>query len=607
MSALGKEVAIDDRLVIGNANQIVELGCNQNIQRKFPATQTSSSSIQWNNILSLGQFAVLDPRFVVEYQVQVEFDTAQFQIPPGVQVTYAGAVSGGGVAIVDPTPHIVKATGLVYNVPNVCFAPYPLSRNTSTISLMLNSVETNTNLQQHFALNREWIVDAHDRVERAGTAPDYLDNCVVMPDQLVLNTALATNPPTVDYKNIPNQPNTHLSASAKKSRASFVPDSVAITAAGATTYYAVYTIREPVFISPLSVKPGPALANVQSLQLKYNIDASNNLQGMLSLGNQFVNTAGTAALKLASTGLKCSLIGNANLYIDVLSVDEALTGKIPEIAYYDYHFLEYNNTSLPLADNGITAKIAGTKSTNGYKLTTMPKYWMCRIMPQLNGIAATNSCAGLVVDQITIQLGSLGIYTLYQQQLYQCFKNNTGYLDLSFNAWVEMGCPMLLNVSVDVSSSQGIFQGITGTGGLMWSVDITYNTQNWKNTGAALFSNITGTPIGGNFYVYEAFVQAGSCAIGQGSCSFRSTTMSENEFLVATDKGMVSNRSIQSASGEKGGSFFGSLRGILNGAHQVVRTGAQALQHPMVQKGLQALAGSGVSGGEITHSARRRR
>jgi hypothetical protein len=228
-------------------------------------------------------------------------------------------------------------------------------------------------------------------------------------------------------------------------------------------------------------------------------------------------------------------------------------------------------------------------------------------MPQLNGIQATNSCAGFIVDQITIQLGSLGIYTLYQQQLFQCFKNNTGYLDLSFNAWVEMGCPMLLNVSVDVSSSQGIFQGITGTGGLMWSVDITYNTQNWVNTGSAAFSNITGSSIGGNFYVYEAFVQSGSCAIGQGSCSFRSTTMSENEFLVATDKGMVSNRSIQAASGEKGGSFFGSLRGILNGAHQAVKTGAQALQHPMVQKGLQALAGSGVSGGEITHSARRRR
>jgi hypothetical protein len=602
-SVLGKQVALDDRLVIGNANQIVELGCNQNIQRKFPATQTSTSSIQWNNILSLGQFAVLDPRFVVEYQVQVQFDTRQFQIPPGVQVTYAGVTNAGGTAIVDPTPNIVKNTGGVFNTPTVSFAQYPLSRNTSTISLMLNSVETNTNLQQHFALSREWIVDAHDRVERAGTAPNYLDNCVVMPDNVVLNTALNVAP-TVSYNNIPNQPNTHLNASGKKSRASFVPDSVTVTAT-AGLYVAVYTFREPVFISPLSVKPAPALANVQSLQLKYNIDASNNLLGMLSLGNQFVNTV--SAIKLAQTNLQCSIVGNANLYIDVLSVDEALTGKIPEIAYYDYHFLEYNNTALSLLDASIAAKITSTKSTNGYKLTTMPKYWMCRLMPQLNGIAATNSCAGFIVDQITIQLGSLGIYTLYQQQLFQCFKNNTGYLDLSFEAWVEMGCPMLLNISVDVSSSQGIFQGITGTGGLMWSVDIQYNTQNWVNTGAAAFSNITGTSTAGSFYVYEAFVQAGSCAIGQGSCSFRSTTMSENEFLVATERGMVSNQSIKASSGEKGGSFFGSLRGILNGAHQAVKTGAQLIQHPMVQKGLQALAGSGVSGGEITHSARRRR
>jgi hypothetical protein len=613
MSVLGKEIAIDDRLVIGNANQVVELGCNQNIQRRFPATQTSSQSIQWNNILSLGQFALLDPRFVVEYDVAVQFDLAQFQILPGLLVTYPGAGSTGATVVIDPTPNLIKTnptTGI--NVPNIVFADFPLSRCTSTIALMINSVETTTNLQNLLALNREWIVDAHQRVELTSTVPNYLNVSPVNPDQLVW-TSITANPTTCVVSVVPNQPNTHASASQYKSRASFVPKADSVKNVNGTIYTAVYRFREPVFASPLTTKNAPALANVQSLQLKYNLDNSQNLQGMLSASNQFVQNAG-GINKLALTNLKCSLdststtgVSNAQLYIDVLSVDEALTGKIPEVCYYDYHYLEYNNTSLTLTDNSVQTLKEASMSTNGYKLTTMPKYWFCRIMPQINGTVATNSLAGLIINQITIQLGSLGIYTLYQQQLYQCFKNNSGYLDVSYGQWVNMGCPILLNISVDVSSSQGIFQGITGTGGLMWSVDINYSTNNYVQTGVGNYSNITGANNAGQFYAYECFAQAGSCAIGQGSCSFRSTTMSENEFLVATEKGMMSNKAVQTMAGEKAGSLFGSLRGILNSAHHIAKTGAQALQHPMVQKGLQALAGSGMSAGALTHSTRRGR
>lgn len=619
MSVLGKQIAIDDRLVLGNANQVVELGCNQNIQRKFPATQTSSQSIQWNNILSLGQFALLDPRFVVEYEVAVTFDVSKFQILPGIMNIYPGAGATGATAVVDPSPNIIKvnpATGV--NVPNIVFADFPLSRCTSTIALMINSVETTTNLQNLLALNREWIVDAHQRVELTSTVPNYLNVSPVNPDQITW-TDIASNPTTCSVQVVPNQPNTPASASQYKSRASFYPKS--LSAVFNTSFYtAVYVFREPVFASPLSTKSGPALANVQSLQLKYNLDNSKNLLGMLSASNQFISLNGLAnplAAPLSLAGLSCALEGspapvavavaNAQLYIDVLSIDESLTGTIPEVAYYDYHYLEYNNTSLSLTNNTVQTATAASLSTNGYKLTTMPKYWFCRVMPQINGTVATNSLAGLVIDRITIQLGSLGIYTLYQEQLYQCFKNNTGYLDLSYGQWVNMGCPMLLNISVDVSSSQGIFQGITGTGGLMWSVDITYNNSNWLQTGIANYSQVTGATNAGQFYAYECYVQAGSCAIGQGSCNFRSTTMSENEFLVTTEKGMMSNKSVEAMSGEKAGSFFGSLRGILNSAHHVAKAGAQAFQHPMVQKGLAALAGSGMSAGALTHSARRRK
>jgi hypothetical protein len=147
----------------------------------------------------------------------------------------------------------------------------------------------------------------------------------------------------------------------------------------------------------------------------------------------------------------------------------------------------------------------------------------------------------------------------------------------------------------------------------MWSAQITFGNSNYKQTGATNYSQLVGgTDPNATFYIYEAFVQSGSCAIGQGSCSFRSTTMSENEFVVASDAGLVSNNAVKTSQGVKGGSLFGSLRGIFNGAHSVLKTGAQALQHPIVQKGLSALAGSGMSGGgmsggDITYSTRRRK
>ena len=612
MSSLGKEVALDNRLLVGNANQVVELGCNQNIQRRFPATQTSSQSIQWNNILSLGQFALLDPRFVVEYDVEVTFDIAQGQILPGLLVTAPAAMAAATV-VIDPTPNIIKssiATGL--NVPNICFAEFPLSRCTSTISLMINSVETNTNLQNLLALNREWIVDAHQRSELTSSCPNSLTVSPVLPDQVVFDQI--TNPAAAVVSIVPNQPNTHMSASKYQSRASFVPKPTSISNVG-SVFKVVYQFREPVFASPLTTKNAPALANVQSIQLKYNIDTSSGLQGMLSASNQFVKAAGANDVKLSLAGLSCSLnsgtgatgVQQAQLYIDVLSVDEALTGKIPEICYYDYHYLEYNNSPLALADNAILTAVPATLNTNGYKLTTMPKYYYLRIMPQINGTVATNTLAGFQIDQITIQLGALGTYTLLREQLWQCFKNNTGYLDLSFGQWEQMGCPICLNMSVDVSSSQGIFQGIQGTGGLMFSVAVNYNARNYLQTGAPLFSAITGATVAGQFYAYECFVQAGSVAIGQGSCNFRSTTMSENEFLVATERGMISNKAVQTSAGDSGGSFFGSLRGVLNSVHHVAKGAAQALQHPMVQKGLSAIAGSGMSGGSVVQGRRSRK
>jgi hypothetical protein len=264
---------------------------------------------------------------------------------------------------------------------------------------------------------------------------------------------------------------------------------------------------------------------------------------------------------------------DANLYIDVLSVDEAFQGRIPEITYYDYSYIELNNTKVTLPAT-IAAAIEPNPNTNGYKLTTMPKYYSVRVLPQLNGATATNTYAGLPITQITINLGSLGTYTLYEEQLFQCWQNNSKRNDINFNQWQAMGTPILINPSIDLSSSNGIFQGVSSTGGIMFSATLTINNNNYVRSGATNYSNITGATSGSVFYIYEAFIQSGSCAIGQGSCSFRSTTMSENEFLVASDAGMVSNSAVKTSQGVKGGSLFGSLRGIFNSAHSALKTGS---------------------------------
>jgi hypothetical protein len=478
---------------------------------------------------------------------------------------------------------------------------------------MINSVETTVNLQNYLAINRECIVDANQRNEMYSTCPSFCDVAPVMADQVILTSALTGNVPMTfsSFGLIPNQPNTPFYASQGKSRASILPISVVQVGNSGTLYKATYRFREPVLISPCTLQSSAALANVQSIALKYNLDASNNLLGMLTCANQYVNAIDGFAPTV--TNLSVSIGSEAQLYIDVLSVDEAYQGRIPEISYYDYSYLELNNTpvNLPAA----IATIANpTKTTNGFKLTTMPKYYAMRIMPQLSGTAATNTLAGLPITQITIQLGSLGNYTLLEEQLFQCWQNNSKRNDINYAQWVAMGTPILLNPSVDLSSSNGIFQGVTQTGGLMFSATVTFNNDNYKQSGAANYSQLlgAGAATAAQFYIYEAFVQVGSCAIGQGSCAYRSTTMSENEFLTASDAGMVSSSAIKTSQGEKAGSLFGSLRGIFNGAHNVLKTGAQALQHPVVQKGLSALAGSGmsgggVSGGDITYSTRRRK
>lgn len=613
MSNLKKQVALSSDLCFAESRMVVELGANQNLRQEYPATVANNNGITFTNILALGQNSVISSQMQIQYQLSVNFDVSQGQIPPGVQVTF-GANPAGCAAVIDPNPFVpfVSTDGTITNIPNLFFRKLPMS-SVSTAALQLNSVETTVNLALNLASNSAWAIDDV-------AASKWCSGCPNMDAKGVLNAS----PVYIDTTNLVAggplhawAPTTTSSDSLgapyavnKKSNAAWLPVSIS-AGGGAGQFVAVYQFTEPVLVSPLTYKDGaPALCNVQNFQLKYTFDNSQNLTGMLVAGDQFVNATkqlipvGYAGGKLSLTNLKVafSSVDNTKLYVDTLSVDEAISGRIPEIAHYDYHYIENNQTSLSLVD-AIANPADRTSTTAAFRLATLPKYWICHIAPQYQSLVPTNNLTGFRIKNIQVQLGNLGQYFLRQQDLYNCFVKNTGLISITQQEWIFMGCPLILDVATDLSSSQGMFSGIENTGGLSWNVSITYDNYPYTVGGTAItanYSNLTGATNAGQFYIYEMFVLQGVCSIGQGSCVYKSSTMSEAEFLDRVDKdGFVSNEHLAATVG--GGSLFGKLKSVFNTAHQVLKTGAQAIQHPIVQKGLSMLAGSGMSAGSMRH------
>ena len=563
------EVALDTRLVVGDATQVIVEGAAQNLPRQIAATQVSSSVISWNNILSIGENVLIDTNWFVEYQVAVKFDNS------------IDTINGHGLVL----PNVLangSALAPLYsaaspNDPNVAFAQYPLSRITNSISLQFNNVETTNNESILQNVAREFILDFHKRKDLASSCP----------------TALYVSPNTPDQVQaiVPEQPTTPYWACRGQSRASVVCDGV--VASGGNLYTATYTIREPIFISPLSLHNQAALANIQSINLRLNLDASNGLQGML----QVPTIAGQAPPTVAQ--LSVSIV-SASLYLDYLTVDVSKTGMLPKIAYYNFEFPEFNQTPFTKLVNTIGTTVVNFPSTttNSYKLTTMPKYYYCKVSPQVQGISCANNMCGLPITQMTIQFGSFGLYTFYREQLWQCFKKNTGFLDMSFAQWVANGTPIVLQPAVDITSANEIFTGKMGDSGIMFQNSIQCSNENYVNSGLTNYGDVGANPTLVNWYIYEVFVNSGSCQIGEGSCVFKNSTMTENEFVAASQDDLVSADALKaSQGGAEGGSFMSTLKGVLHNARHVVRTGASALQHPTIQAGLSALAGGSIKHG----------
>lgn len=573
------QVAIDSRLILENPTQIITTGAAQNLPRYIPATSVSGSQLQWNNVLSIGNNVIIDPSWFVEYDVAISFD-ASASIG-GVKIQIPNIDTSGANPVIVSTPYASPANPT--QAPNVVFSQFPLTRVCNTLALQLNNVETTVNASQLLNNCREWIIDADRKRELASSCPTF--------NYTSPNTVVSTNTLIV-----PNQPTTPYAGCAGFSRASFVPKS--LTNPSGTIWVVVYTLREPVFISPLTVCNSAGLGQVQSINLRYSLDNSNGLQGMLQ------STLGWNKDQLFAS------IVSANLYLDYLTVDTLKTGAIPPVCYYNFEFPEFQQTPL----NGIPAAPSGYSSyqmtTQSQKLSTMPKYYYLKLSPNFQGLNCQNNTCGFAINQMTITFGSFGQYIFDRQQLWQFFKRNTGKLDISYPQWVALGTPVVLQPAVDITSASDAFQGKTNDSGIMWQNNITYTLENYAN--AIGVNNLSTIGVSNtNCFAYEVFVNAGSCQIGMGTCVFKNTTASEAEFSHAlAAKDMVSEDALKATQGAQGGSFLSGLKGVLHTAKKVAGMGAKALQSPLAQKGLEYLAsqaGSGMSAGALSHSLRRRK
>jgi len=550
-SQLPVQPAFDQRLLIENAQQVVVLGGQQTVMRAYPATSVNNNVMSWSNILSLGQGVLIDSVAFIEYVVSVSVPTNAANVMCGVSA--AGALT--------PVNAQVGADS-----PTIGFAQYPLHANASSILVNINNVSRAFTGQQLFAVAKEWILTQKQREFIASSCPSANSTSVISYASTAANL----------YTEQPLTPSIQCRG---LSRASIQAKSA--TAADGTTT-AVFTIREPVLVPPFNINSGPALGQIQSLGLTYTLDNSLNLRGFLT--SQVLNAA-----------FAVNIIG-ANLELNFITPDQSLT-PIPAVCSYNYDFPDLQSSAHAVTIAADYASV-GQVSTNSQKLSTIPKLYGVRICQNISGRNELNSNgAGFPISQMTIQYGNFGNYTFNRVELWRLFCKNAPEAGLTYNQWVQLGTPVLINPTLDLTGN-GVFAGMQGDASVMWSNTISYTSENFANAGGYPAADITPAAV----FAYEIFIQSGSVSIGNGTAVFKDTSTTQAALVGALqEKDAPSDAALTGQDSGKG--LFSSIKNVFHAAKKHAGTVAKVL--PVVQSGLEALAGSGASGGML-YSRRRR-
>lgn len=559
----------DSRLMVENPSQIVTLGANQTIMRNYPASTVTASSIAFNNILQVGSGVLIDNKAWVEYDLAVVVTTATIAASnfrfPGVNAAYT-AISA--ISVADGA-----------NVPNVGFAQYPLHSNAQNAQITINNVSMGFTCNQLFAVIKEWVLDENQRKNISSSCPSE-------------NSSGAISQASAQNAIVPDQPLTPAYACKGRSRVSYQPLSVVVPAGGTTTII-TYRIREPVMVPPFGLYSSPALGNVQSIGLNYNIDSANGLRGMLC--------SSVTASNLVAGGLVSITPISANLYLTFLTPDLAVN-PIPPLCSYSYSFPEQQLTTISNALDGTSRTAVGSLTTTAQRLTTIPNLYGLKLAYNVLGRNEfTSNGAGLAILNCQINYGNYGTYQFDRLQLWQLFNKNAPNAGLTFQNWVNMGCPVLINPTEDLTGAN-VFAGMSDGASLMWSNQITYTAENYVDFGGFAGANVP-TPAT-QFFAYEVFLQNGSVSIGGGSAVFKQTSASQAAVVSSLQsKDAVSDEAIKASDPLNGKGLFSTLKSVFHHAKKHAGTVAKML--PVAQAGLEALAGSGASGGAMAYRRRR--
>jgi len=556
MAQIENKISLDPRISISDyPTQFTEVGASQVQYRHIPATTASPNNFQWNGIIA-PQKVLVGRTLIVEYTATVTIPDAGahpcrmagFSAAAGV---YDGIVNNGTLAV------------------NCGFRSNPLHRVCTTLDLQLNNSRFSVNPQQYMNTIGPYVYTNEQRKKLASLFPSMLDKAPALGSDAVQTNLTGSSNPLSFYCN-----------SDGTSRASFYPVSYTLNA-GVATY--VFKIYEPLLISPLSagLVNEVALGNIQSFSINMLFDTSNQLTNMLEInGDPGVVVVTSVALSAPT------------LHIEYFTVNPDIV-NVPDVCTYTYENL------IP-AVSACLAPVAAeqTATSNSLKLTTMPKLVYGSINPVASSRAVNVADTGATITGLKVIWGSQGSSFLAEMDSLDIWRmtcRNTGS-DITFAQWKLAGYGFCFDPVRDFGATlQSGYGGEAGSS-LMFQMDVKYSGANYVQSGA-------GVPAV-QWYLNILAVNQGNVMISENMAQPNIAVVSQNELLVALEEGAISTEIMQPT--VEGGSLFSSLKNVFHKAHHIVKKGAQALQSEPVQAGLKYLAGSGLTGGRIVQTPRKK-
>lgn len=560
MAQIENKISLDPRISISDyPTQFTEVGASQVQYRHIPATTASPNNFQWNGIIT-PQRVLIGRTLIVEYTATVTIPDAGAH--PCVMAGYSAAETAAeGVMdgiINDGTLPI-----------NCAFRSNPLHRVCTTLDLQLNNSRFSVNPQQYMNTIGPYVYTKKQRKELASLFPSMLDKCPTLGSDAVQTALTGSNNPLSYYCN-----------SDGTSRASFYP--VSYTLANAVATY-VFKIYEPLLISPLSagLVNEVALGNIQSFSINMLFDTSNLLQNMLEINGD------PAVAIVTSVGLS-----SPTLHVEYFTVNPDIV-SIPAVCTYTYENL------IPAVSSCLKpTAVELTATSNSLKLTTMPKLVYGSINPQAPARAVNIADTGATITGLKVVWGSQGSSFLAEMNsldIWRMTVRNTGS-DIPYAEWVLAGCGFCFDPVRDFGANFESGYGGESGSSLMFQMDVKYSGSNYTRCGAEIPDVL--------WYLNVLAVNQGNVQISENMALPNLAVVSKNEILVALEDGAVSTEVIQPT--VEGGSLFSGLKNVFHRAHHLVKQGANVLQSEPAQAALKYLSGSGLTGGRIVQTNRKR-